>query len=97
MYPAFSRPRTRRRHGGAEMPTRLASSTLVMRPSACSSLRIFRSIASRRAGTGFTFAFGQQEHSYREILFRERILRGSFDREVESSPKLWAATVAYLA
>src|SRR5215510_1054247 len=76
MYPASSSARTRRRQGGAEMPTRLASSTLVMRPSACSSLRIFRSIESRRAGTGFTFGHLTAEHSYREIIFRERILRG---------------------
>ena len=41
----------RRRHGGAEMPTRSARSTFVIRPSSCSSLRIFRSMASRRAGT----------------------------------------------
>src|SRR5262249_11933631 len=52
MKPASSSALTRRRHGGAEMPTRLASSTLVMRPSDCSSLRIFQSMASRRAGNG---------------------------------------------
>src|SRR5262249_57433482 len=44
--------RPRRRQGGAEMPTRPASSTLVMRPSSCSSRRIWRSMASRRAATG---------------------------------------------
>src|SRR5262249_45047592 len=33
------------------MPTRRASSTLVIRPSSCSSLRICRSMASRRAAT----------------------------------------------
>src|ERR1700733_14636183 len=47
MYPASSRVRTRRRQGGGEMPTRLASSTLVIRPSAWISLRILRSISSR--------------------------------------------------
>ncbi len=40
--------RTRLRHGGAEMPTRRASSTLVMRPSSWSSARIFQSMLSRR-------------------------------------------------
>src|SRR5262249_13081289 len=67
----------RRRHGGAEMPTRLASSTLVMRPSSCSSLRILRSMASRRAGTNDAPKADRngQDHSYREILFRETILR----------------------
>src|SRR5262245_24334112 len=33
------------------MPTRRASSTLVIRPSSCNSSRIWRSMASRRAGT----------------------------------------------
>src|SRR5271169_3670716 len=47
MYPASSSVRTRRRQGGGEMPTRLANSTLVIRPSAWISLRIFRSISSR--------------------------------------------------
>src|ERR1700747_1669691 len=47
MYPASSSALTRRRHGGGEMPTRLANSTLVIRPSAWISLRILRSISSR--------------------------------------------------
>src|SRR6202043_1754925 len=47
MYPASSSVRTRRRQGGGEMPTRLASSTLVIRPSAWISPRILRSISSR--------------------------------------------------
>src|ERR1700742_72965 len=47
MYPASSSVRTRRRQGGGEMPTRLANSTLVIRPSAWISLRILRSISSR--------------------------------------------------
>src|SRR3984957_8953949 len=47
MSPASSSVRTRRRQGGGEMPTRLASSTLVIRPSAWISLRILRSISSR--------------------------------------------------
>src|SRR5215510_11983533 len=46
MMPALSRARTRRRQGGAEMPARSASSTLVMRPLACRSLRMRRSIRS---------------------------------------------------
>src|SRR6185312_1880510 len=46
MRPASSSARTRRRHGGAEMPARRASSTLVIRPSACRSRRIRRSILS---------------------------------------------------
>src|SRR5690606_26990221 len=46
-----SSARTRRRHGGAEMPTRRASSTLVIRPSAWSSFNIRQSIASRVAFT----------------------------------------------
>src|SRR5262245_49164191 len=90
MYPASSSARTRRRQGGAEMPTRLASSTLVMRPSACSSLRILRSMESRRAGTGQTFGtIEYRQHSYREILFRETILRGSPDPEHRPAG-LWA-------
>src|SRR5262249_15342176 len=52
MYPPSSSARTRRRQGGAEMPTRRASSTLVIRPLSCSSRRISRSISSRRAATG---------------------------------------------
>src|SRR5438105_9486398 len=52
MKPASSSARTRRRQGGAEMPTRRASSTLVMRPSSWSSFRIFQSMASRRADKG---------------------------------------------
>src|SRR6476661_2592916 len=51
MYPASSSVRTRRRQGGGEMPTRLASSTLVIRPSAWISARILRSISSRFFGT----------------------------------------------
>src|ERR1700758_2472690 len=47
MYPSSSSVRTLRRQGGGEMPTRLASSTFVIRPSAWISLRIFRSISSR--------------------------------------------------
>src|SRR6185437_11768320 len=47
MKPASSSVRTRRRQGGGEMPTRLANSTLVIRPSAWISLRILRSISSR--------------------------------------------------
>src|ERR1700726_1902026 len=47
MYPSSSSVRTRRRQGGGEMPTRLASSTLVIRPSAWISLKILRSISSR--------------------------------------------------
>src|ERR1700722_19728953 len=47
MEPSSSSVRTRRRQGGGEMPTRLASSTLVIRPSAWISLRILRSISSR--------------------------------------------------
>src|ERR1700733_11317357 len=53
MYPSSSSVRTRRRQGGGEMPTRLASSTLVIRPSAWISLRILRSISSRFFDTGF--------------------------------------------
>src|SRR5207237_313113 len=52
MKPACSSARIRRRHGGAEIPTRRASSTLVMRPLRCSSARIFQSSASGREGTG---------------------------------------------
>src|SRR5438046_6066004 len=47
MYPSSSSVRTRRRQGGGEMPTRRASSTLVIRPSAWISERILRSISSR--------------------------------------------------
>src|SRR5438046_4318240 len=47
MYPSASSVRTRRRQGGGEIPTRLASSTLVIRPSAWISARILRSISSR--------------------------------------------------
>src|SRR6202171_1122538 len=47
MSSASSSVRTRRRQGGGEIPTRLASSTLVIRPSAWISLRILRSISSR--------------------------------------------------
>src|ERR1700729_1037334 len=47
MYPSSSSVRTRRRYGGGEMPTRLASSTLVIPPSAWISLKILRSISSR--------------------------------------------------
>jgi hypothetical protein len=43
---------TRRRHGGAEMPTRFDNSTLVMRPSSCNSLKIFQSMESRSALRG---------------------------------------------
>src|SRR5262245_10414869 len=46
MKPPSSRARTRRRHGGAEMPTLSARSTLVIRPSSCNSLRIRRSMRS---------------------------------------------------
>ena len=46
MRPASSRARTRRRHGGGEMPTRRASSILVILPSLCSRSRIRRSIRS---------------------------------------------------
>src|SRR3984885_13527284 len=49
MIPARSRARTRRRQGGADMPARSASSTLVMRPFDCRSLRMRRSIRSRFA------------------------------------------------
>jgi hypothetical protein len=48
----------RRSHGGAEMPTRRDSSTFVMRPTYCSSLRIFQSIASSRSRMGVTAAPG---------------------------------------
>src|ERR1051325_8070784 len=47
MYPPSSSVRTRRRQGGGEIPTRLASSTFVIRPSALISARILRSISSR--------------------------------------------------
>src|ERR1700739_340383 len=46
MNPASSSARTRRRHGGAEIPARSAKSTLVMRPFAWRSRRIRRSILS---------------------------------------------------
>src|SRR5262249_15632682 len=46
MIPASSRARTRRRQGGAEMPTRRASSTLVIRPSASRFRNMRRSIRS---------------------------------------------------
>src|SRR3977135_2932404 len=46
MIPARSKARTRRRPGGADMPARSASSTLVMRPFDCRSLRMRRSIRS---------------------------------------------------
>src|SRR3979490_65827 len=46
MIPARSKARTRRRQGGADMPARSASSTLVMRPFDCRSLRMRRSIRS---------------------------------------------------
>src|ERR1700688_4913846 len=52
MYPSSSSVRTRRRQGGGEMPTCLASSTLVILPSAWISLRILRSISSRFFDTG---------------------------------------------
>src|SRR3954469_4891898 len=55
MYPASSSVRTRRRQGGGEMPTRLASSTLVIRPSAWISARILRSISSRFFDTRVRF------------------------------------------
>src|SRR6185369_5575047 len=55
MYPSSSRVRTRRRQGGGEMPTRLASSTLVIRPSAWISARILRSISSRFFDTRVRF------------------------------------------
>ena len=58
-YPGFAEPiqgpglmeqmMKQAEHVGAEMPTRLDSSTLVMRPSRCSSRRIFQSMASRSA------------------------------------------------
>src|SRR5215475_4086052 len=81
MYPASSSARTRRRQGGAEIPTRLASSTLVMRPSACSSLRILRSIESRRAGTGAPFGGWELSRERARILVsRDKITR-SYDRD----------------
>src|SRR5210317_32496 len=46
MNPCSSNARTRRKQGGAEMPTRRANSTFVMRPSACNSDKIKRSIGS---------------------------------------------------
>src|SRR3954447_25213589 len=46
MKPPSSSARTRRRQGGAEIPARRASSTLVIRPSACRSRRMRRSILS---------------------------------------------------
>src|SRR5258707_3425804 len=46
MIPARSKARTRRRQGGADMPARSASSTLVKRPFDCRSLRMRRSIRS---------------------------------------------------
>src|SRR3990170_3856388 len=49
MIPASSSARTRRKQGGAEIPTLRARSTLVIRPSACSSRRIRQSVASSRA------------------------------------------------
>src|SRR5216683_795715 len=44
--PAASSARMRRRQGGGEIPTRRASAILVMRPLACSSCRMRRSIRS---------------------------------------------------
>src|ERR1700753_3371456 len=55
MWPPSPSVRTRRRQGGGEMPTRLASSTLVIRPSAWISARIFRSISSRFFDTRIRF------------------------------------------
>src|SRR4051812_2148521 len=55
MYPSSSSVRTRRRQGGGEIPTRLASSTLVIRPSAWISPRILRSISSRFLDTRVRF------------------------------------------
>src|SRR3990167_9887010 len=43
MKPCASSARTRRQHGAADRPTRLASSALVRRPSVCSSFRMARS------------------------------------------------------
>src|ERR1700747_2204644 len=54
MSPGSSSVRPRRRQGGGEIPTRLASSTLVIRPSAWISLRILRSISSRFFDTGLS-------------------------------------------
>src|SRR5579872_4832064 len=55
MMPASSSRRTRRRQGGAEIPARRASSTLVMRPSACNSARMRRSMASSSGGSPLGF------------------------------------------
>ena len=56
------------------MPTRRASSTLVMRPSSCSSFRIFQSMASRRAGKGVSGSSSgliSPDAGRRETLLRE--------------------------
>src|SRR5260370_35695373 len=53
MYPASSSARARRGQRAAELPARRASSTLVIRPFACRSRKILRSILSsliRRIG-----------------------------------------------
>src|SRR5262245_40975556 len=88
MKPASSSARTRRRQGGAEMPTRRDSSTLVMRPSSCSSFRIFQSMASRRAGTGELRAAGSEGrrpayYSYPNRRPGETILRTTDSRRYE--------------
>src|SRR5437016_11519044 len=62
MYPSRSRRRTRRRQGEAESPTRLASSRLLNRPSACSAVRIRASMASSST-FGITDYFWRQDNS----------------------------------
>src|SRR6266705_125069 len=73
MKPPSSSARMRRKHGGAEMPTRRASSTLVIRPSSCNSLRIFRSIKSSRSATAASV--NHLPHPYSHWRFRETLLR----------------------
>src|SRR5438067_13580761 len=82
MKPACSSARTRRRHGGAEMPTRRASSTLVMRPSPCSSFRIFQSMASRRADTGGLRVNRAKIADFGLLLARKRRARKNIARVV---------------
>src|SRR5208283_3867737 len=77
MTPASSSRRTRRKHGGAEMSARRASSTFVNRPSICNSSRMRRSMASRIGASSFLVLIRSRPASGQlaprgEIIFRER-------------------------
>src|ERR1700730_9186756 len=78
MYPASSSVRTRRRQGGGEMPTRLASSTLVIRPSAWISLRILRSISSRFFDTRVRFLGRQSLRGISATLLAQLVRLAQF-------------------